>query len=288
MQINRLSGRDWAERIILAVLFAAMGLLIIYVFSPLRPVLAGASDYLGRAGLMAILLAGAVLLRRSAAYHRFWPVVFGLFTLAAAVSASWVFGIYVIEHLGVSGTSPQGYALIKLNEGVVAAGVVILLTVTSGSRLGSIYLQKGNLKLGLTIGLIAFLLAVAGAVPMSMLMFKGKALTLSNMTPWIPWLLVFVLANAVMEEVMFRGLFLQKLEPFYGRFTANFLIAFVFTGLHGGVTYPADQYLFLAIVFPLALVWGYITQKTGAVWGSILFHAGTDIPLLLGIFSNLA
>jgi hypothetical protein len=29
-------------------------------------------------------------------------------------------------------------------------------------------------------------------------------------------------------------------------------------------------------------------QKTDAVWASILFHAGTDIPIFLGIFSALA
>jgi membrane protease YdiL (CAAX protease family) len=36
------------------------------------------------------------------------------------------------------------------------------------------------------------------------------------------------------------------------------------------------------------LLWGYITQKTDGLWGSILFHAGMDIPIFLGIFSNLA
>ncbi len=89
-----------------------------------------------------------------------------------------------------------------------------------------------------------------------------------------------------MEEVLFRGLFLRKLEPFYGKVISNLLVAFVFTVLHRAATYTADQYLFLAILFPLALAWGYIMQKTDAVWGSILFHAGMDIPIILGIFSN--
>jgi membrane protease YdiL (CAAX protease family) len=52
------------------------------------------------------------------------------------------------------------------------------------------------------------------------------------------------------------------------------------------VNYTADQYLFLAILFPLALAWGYIMQKTDRLWGSILFNAGMDIPIMLGIFSN--
>lgn len=100
--------------------------------------------------------------------------------------------------------------------------------------------------------------------------------------------MIFVLAVATLEELLFRGLFLRKLEPFYGRFTSNFLIAFVFTLLHGTVSYTTDQYIFLAVVFPLALAWGYVMQRTDGLWGSALFHAGMDIPIMLGIFSNLS
>jgi membrane protease YdiL (CAAX protease family) len=52
------------------------------------------------------------------------------------------------------------------------------------------------------------------------------------------------------------------------------------------VTYTRDQLLFLAVVVPLALAWGAIMQKTESIWGSILFHAGMDIPVFLSIFST--
>ena len=123
---------------------------------------------------------------------------------------------------------------------------------------------------------------------MAGLLFKAGNLTFAQVVPWLPWILIFVLANAAQEEILFRGLFLRKLEPFYGKFLANLLIMLVFTLLHNGVTYTYNQYIFLAVVVPLALVWGYITQKTNAVWSSILFHAGTDIPIFLGIFANMA
>jgi len=45
--------------------------------------------------------------------------------------------------------------------------------------------------------------------------------------------------------------------------------------------------IFLAVLVPLALAWGYLMQKTDSIWASILFHAGMDIPIMLGIFSNL-
>jgi membrane protease YdiL (CAAX protease family) len=288
MKSNHLSAREWGERIVLALLFAAIGSLIMIVFSPWRPLLDRFNDYLGRIGLIVLLLVAAWLVRRSRRYEKYWQVLFGLFIMAVAVSLDWVFGIYLIKYLGVNGNTPAGYALLKLNECAVIVCVIILFTRVSGSSLGSIYIQKGNLKLGLIIGLIAFFIAAVGSIPMSTLLFKGQDLTLARILPWIPWLLIFVLANASLEELLFRGLFLRKLEPFYGSFISNFMIAFVFTVLHRGATYTSEEYIFLAALFPLALAWGYIMQKTDGLWGSILFHAGMDIPIMLGIFLNLS
>jgi membrane protease YdiL (CAAX protease family) len=76
-----------------------------------------------------------------------------------------------------------------------------------------------------------------------------------------------------------RGLFLRKLEPFYGKFLSNCLIVIVFTGQHLGVTYTRNQTLFLIVVMLLAFAGGTTMQKSDSIWGSILFHAGTDIPI---------
>jgi membrane protease YdiL (CAAX protease family) len=288
MKNSHLSARKWGERIVLALLFAAIGSLIMIVFSPWRPLLGRVNDYLGRIGLVILLLIVVLLVRRSRRYEDYAQVLFGLLIMVIAVSLDWVFGIYLIDYLDVNGNTPSGYALLKLNESAVIVCVIILFTEISGGSLGSIYIHKGNLKQGLTIGLIAFVFAAAGSIPMSTLLFKGRDLDLARMIPWMPWLLIFVLANATLEELLFRGLFLRKLEPFYGKFISNCLIAFVFTVLHGAAAYTSDQYMFLAVLFPLALAWGYIMQKTDSLWGSILFHAGMDIPIMLGIFSNLS
>ena len=286
MNNNRLSAKELGERILLALLFTAIGTLIMIVFSPWRPLLSSVEDYLGRIGLIVLLLAAVLLVRKSKRFEKYWQTLLGLLIMTIAVSLDWVLGIYLIKHLGVNGGPPAGFALMKLNECAVIVCVIILFTLLSGGSLGSIYIQKGNLKLGLILGSATFILATAGSIPMANL-FNAKDLNLARISPWIPWVLIFVLANSALEELLFRGLFLRKLEPFFGKFMSNFLIAFVFTLLHGSVNYTADQYLFLAILFPLALGWGYVMQKTDSVWGSILFHAGMDIPIMLGIFSNL-
>jgi len=282
-----LSAREWGERIVVALVFTLVGSLIMLVFSPWRPLLGPSNDYLGRIALIASLLAATWLLRRSSRQEKYWQLAFGLLVMAVAVSLDWVFGGYLINYLGARDNTPAGMALLKLNECAVIVSVVVLLTRISGSDLGSVYVQKGNLKLGLIIGLVTFFLAAAGSIPMAEL-FYGRGLTPERIMPWMPWLLIFVLASATLEELLFRGLFLRKLEPFFGRFFSVFLVALVFTLLHGTVTYTSDMRMFLVVVFPLALAWGYVMQKTEGLWGSILFHAGMDIPILLGVFSNLS
>jgi membrane protease YdiL (CAAX protease family) len=288
MEINRPSAGKWSERLVLVLLFTVIGSLVMIVFSPLRPVLERGADYLGRIGLIGLLLISAVILRKSTRYSRFLPVLVGLLILAVVVSLDWIFGRYLMDSLGVDGTTPASFALLKLNEGFVVVCMVILFTRMTGGSLGSIYIQKGNLKQGLIIGLIAFAICVAGSIPMAFLMFKTGDLSFTRILTWIPWILISVLANAAQEELLFRGLFLRKLQPFLGNLLSNILIVFVFTLLHKGVTYSSNDYIFLAILIPLGLAWGYIMQKTDSVWGSILFHAGTDIPIFLAIFSGMS
>ena len=287
MKSNRLSAREWGERIFLALLFTAIGSMIIIVFSPLRPLLDGDVDYLGRIGLIILLLIAVVLIRKSTRFEKYWQVFLGLLVMATAVSLDWVFASYLMDSLGVNGKTPLSFALLKLNECVVVVCSVILLTRISGGSLGSIYIQKGNLKQGLIIGGIAFFVCVAGSIPMTSLMFKPGDLTFARIISWIPWILISVLANATQEELLFRGLFLRKLQPFFGKFLSTLLIVFVFTLLHKGISYTANDLIFLAVLLPLGLAWGFIMQKTDSVWASILFHAGTDIPIFLSIFSNL-
>ena len=289
MKNNCLSPREWIERIVLALVFILIGGVAIVVFNPWgRQWIADRVDnYLWRVGLSLLLLILSWLVRRSERYRKVGQIIFALFILFAAVSLDWVFGLFLLDSLHVSDTTPAGWAFLKLNDFFVIVGTVVVFTRLSGSSLGSIYIQSGNLKLGLVIGGIAFIVACAGSIPTAELLFGGQGLTLSRVLPWTLWLLLIVLANGALEEILFRGLFLRKLEPFFGKLLSNVLIAFVFTVLHQGVSYTSDQMIFLAIVFPLALAWGFITQKTDSVWGSILFHAGTDIPIFLGIFSKL-
>jgi uncharacterized protein len=278
----------WLEQAMLAVLFTGLGGLIMIVFKPWgKQFFTPVDNYLWRIGLSIALLGLTWIVRRSGRVEKYWRLIFAFFILSFALSLDWVFGQFLYKSLHLSDASPAGWALEKLNEVVVIVGVVVVFTRLSGGSLGSTYLRKGNLKLGLTIGIGTFLIAAAGSIPAAGLLFKGTGLSVARVLPWAPWILLTVLANGATEEILFRGLFLRKLEPFFGGCIPNLLVALVFTVLHKGASYTSDEYLFLLILTPLAMLWGYIMQRTDSVWGSILFHAGMDIPIFLGIFANL-
>lgn len=283
---TRAVAADWKIKTLLFLLFTGIGWLVYSVFSPLDPMLPKTQDFWGRLTLAAVLLAASLLLRRSERLHQYWLLIFGLFIMITAVSLDWYIGSYWVTSGMINPNTAMGSALQKISELVVIGLTILLLTRVSGGSLGSIYLQKGNLKLGLIIGAATFVAAALLAIPIANYMFMGKDLTIAKILPWAHWVVIFVLANGAMEELLFRGLFLRKLEPFFGKFTSNLMVALVFVALHGVATYSSDRYFFLAVTFPLALLWGYIMQKTDGIWGSILFHAGMDISIILGIFSN--
>ncbi|MGA2504118.1 MAG: hypothetical protein ABSG01_08520 [Anaerolineales bacterium] len=180
MENNRPSAGKWSERLFLVLFFTVIGSLVMIVFSPLRPVLERGADYLGRIGLIALLMIAVGLVRKSARYDKYLPVLVGLLILAVVVSLDWIFGRYLMDSLGVDGSTPASFALLKLNEGFIVVCLVILFTRMAGGSLGSIFIQKGNLKQGLSIGLIAFAICVAGSIPMAFLMFKPGDLSFTR------------------------------------------------------------------------------------------------------------
>jgi membrane protease YdiL (CAAX protease family) len=152
--------------------------------------------------------------------------------------------------------------------------------------MASMYLAKGRLRLGLIVGTVLFLLFFTTSVWTGTLLYGGKDLTFDKLVAWAPWIFVFVFSNGIKEEIQFRGLFLKKYEAFLGVDTSNLLQALPFAVAHLGETYSPEMLLFFVIVLLLGLAFGALAQKTNSLIGSILFHAGTDIPVMLGIFSN--
>lgn len=264
------------------------GLLVFVVFSHIRPLFAGTADMAGRAVLIAILFAMSMILRRNERLKAYGRILNAFFIASAAMALDYYLPTikWLLAGLNVSIRSPMGIALDKLDSSVIIVLTILLLNRFTGEDSRSLYLRKGQFRKGLTIGLFAFLVCVAGSLFVARL-FGAVNLSLARIVPWTPWILIFIAGNAFNEELLFRGLFLEKAGHISARFWANLAITIPFVLHHTGVTYSGDILLFLAYLVPLSLAWGSIAQDTESLLGSVLFHAGTDIPVVLVIFSEL-
>ena len=166
----------------LALIFLITGSVIMLVFNPWTPLLDQTFDLSGRVIIVVLLIFTLLLLRKSERLQVYWQVIYGLLVLVAAVSMDRVISLWLIQGVGLSDSSPQGWAALKLVEVIVVVAMVILLTRVAGSSLGSIYIQKGNLKFGLSVGIAAFVLSAAFAIPMAAL-FNARDLTLNRILP---------------------------------------------------------------------------------------------------------
>jgi uncharacterized protein len=237
------------------------------------------------ATLSIVFLVVVLFLRRSKNCKDYWPMFFAFFIASIAIFVDLLVNF-------PSGTMDR-LVFDMLVSTVIIVGIIVLLTLISCGTLGSIFLKIGNLKLGLVIGLTGFFFFALSSLPVAGLLFQAQDLNVGKVISWLPWILPIVLLNDVREELLYRGLFLKKFETKLGLKASNLLQAIVFSLIHsvagiGLSTYTPYIWVLVVFTFMLGLAWGYIMQRTDSILGSVLFHAGSDIPIFLGIFSNLA
>ncbi len=202
---------------------------------------------------------------------------------AAGVIAS--LAVAVVELLGHSGATSPWFVLVS--ELPLWAGF-----------LGAVYLaskRNGTGKLSLDFGLalprfsdarLAFLGAIAGRViPLVYLVLvaidlhlahtpRGLAPTVLGVTPhgpaaWTVLLLLTVVGAPIVEELFFRGLVQGVFSRRCGPVPALFITAIIFSFAHTLGEGPFAPFL----LFPMAVVLGYLKHKTGRLGAGMLAHA---------------
>ncbi len=231
-----------------------------------------------------VFLLSAIFLHNSKFLKDYWQVIFAFFIAS--------FAIFIDILVNIPSETMNGLLLDMLVSTSIIVSIIVLLTRISGNTLFSIFLRKGNIKFGMIIGLIGFFFFALTSIPSAEYLFQGQNLNLDRVFAWMPWILPIVLLNGAREELLYRGLFLKKFESKLGLKASNFLQAIIFSLSHSvaGVAlnaYTPFIWVLVLFTFTLGLAWGYIMQRTNSVLGSILFHAGTDVPVFIGIFSNL-
>jgi membrane protease YdiL (CAAX protease family) len=276
-------AENTAQRIGLFLFFLICGLAVFMLSMTFSSEMSERTSAAVRVGLCMVFLVASVTAYQFPRWKRLWLPFFACFTGAFSLLMAWWLSDYGLQIFSLTTESPAGIAVAKLSEAIPVVFFILLPMVAIRSDRASIYLQSGRLAKGLTIGLVAFAVCSVAGVAQAL----AQGVEPARLISWTPWILVFVLANGFMEELLFRGIFLRRLDPLIGTRSANLLTAVVFALAHTRVTYTPDVLVFVGITFVLGLVWGYIIQKTDSLVGSSLFHAGADVLIIVGIFASL-
>jgi membrane protease YdiL (CAAX protease family) len=228
-----------------------------------------------------------VATRRSPRFKNYTGVFFSFFAASAALN------LQVLSANPEFNAAPiETIAIRMIISTILVAITLIALTLAFRSNLRDIYIDKGKIRPGLLFGSIGFLFFVLTSVPTATYLFGGQNLTLGKALSWSPLVLITVLSNGIREEILYRGIFIRRYGSLFGPVGANIMQAIIFSLSHtvagrGNVSYTPFTLVLVLFTFILGLAWGYLTQRTNSMLGSIIFHAGSDIPVFLGIFSNL-
>ena len=251
--------------------------------------------------LAAAYLAFTLFARTHTGLHQFWELSFAFSILAVANvlnnSIPGYVGTAILHDPPNSGnplaSTVSGTVTIQLLESLIGIGSVVVLTKLSGRDLGSIYVRTGVIGRWFAFAVIFFVvfyvfLATLPLRPESPahLFLPMSTLTLDRFLTLTPALLVVSMSNGFTEEVVVRGLFLQKYGVFFGPRIANVLQAMVFASAHVGVTYTPNFLLFVVLlIVPLGLFGGYLMRATNSVITPGIFHGAVDMGIYLAFLS---
>src|SRR5256886_400711 len=265
------------QRLGLSVLFLGCGLLVFIVSHFTSGELNVQTFW-----VPSLFLVAAIMTRRSARLNAHWQVFYAFFIF----SVVWLFRHSVLDSSLVQPfySTITGNVVAQLVDSTVVIGPIVLLTFASRANLASIFLRRGNLRLGLPVGL--------AVLAIFYMLTAVIATTIAGMSPGFflfltPYLLILAVANGFKEELWFRGLFLSKYETILGFRLSNFLQAAIFAASVVEAEFSSILLGFALVSFFLGLGFGYLMRRTGSIFGSSLRDAGAPIPIFLIVLSGL-
>lgn len=282
MEITQPPRTSTLARIVTALLLAAGGLAIFVLGLPYYKVFSTNKNPYYIATLTIFFLLLTIGLSRAESLKRYWPACYALFS---ASFATWFLIVGGLDLAQYASSPAQELAYDKLSQFVKVVVPLILLTLLVRHDWATIFLKVGNLKTGLVVGGISFaFFAILGA-----LAGLGFGVSPQLMLSSLPWILVFVFANSIMEELWFRGVFLKRYVPLIGRWPAFLVTALPFGVSHVMSTYmpPAQVVIYGFVVFLLGIAGAYLMYKTNSLIGPVLLHAGYDLLIIVPVLATM-
>jgi membrane protease YdiL (CAAX protease family) len=100
--------------------------------------------------------------------------------------------------------------------------------------------------------------------------------------------LLFGVANATLEETVYRGVLLGWTERYLGTAGAILVQAAAFGLAHTGSDFVGSPLPVLASMFVMGVVAGLIVKRTGSLLVPIIIHAAFDIPIYYSLACRLS
>jgi len=220
-------------------------------------------------------------------WNKYWQIAFAFFIASVAYPFTalldgWIRAI--LSWFAVTTDTSQGQAIEKICEMLLKVVPILVLVKLSGADLESIFLKRGNLKLGLGIGALVFFFLAPAAF-----MFASQRFTsLDTLIAAVVWGLVFSIANGFMEELWLRGIFLKRFVPMLGINASVWLTSIIFALMHSFAFYfdPFALTFFMVNTLALGLACGYLMMKSDSIWGAVVIHAASDFFLFIAVLAN--
>jgi membrane protease YdiL (CAAX protease family) len=276
---------NWLKRVGLFLLFFVCEVVIFILGSNYFDIFATNKNLTYNLILSAFFLAAALLFKYTKRFSHYWLVAYAFFMASVAYPSTLLLNVgKVLGRFGLSPNTSQGLAIGKLIEVIVVVVPILVLTKLSGEELGSIFLKRGNLKLGLGIGALVFVNFATSAL----MFYASRFSRIEMLSDAILWGLIFSLANGFMEELWVRGIFLKRFEPFLGTNGSVWLTALIFASMHSFAYYfmPSAIPFFFMNTLALGLACGYLMMKSDSIWGATLIHIASDFFLFIAVLAN--
>ena len=275
---------NWVKRILLFVVFLVCEVVIYILGSNYFDVFPTNKNTTFNLITCAVFLAAALWFKRTERLNQYWRVTFAFFVASVAYPITGLAMGWLMDRFAIVPSTTQGLAVGKFLEVIIIVVPIIVLTKLSGADLGSIFLKRGNLKLGLGIGGLVFVNFATSAL----MFFAMRFTRMELLGAAIVWGLVFSFANGFMEELWLRGILLKRFEPFLGLHGSVWLTAIVFALMHGMAYYfmPAVLPIFVLNTLTLGLACGYLMMKSDSIWGAVLIYAAADLFLFISTLAT--
>jgi membrane protease YdiL (CAAX protease family) len=203
------------------------------------------------------------------------------------VSVGWMLDFFLTERianmLSLNSQDLSGMAYTMVISTLLVSAPVVIGWLLSGHQISTIYIQSSEKMWGIIIGITGLLLFGG----LGVFQAQGQGIVFKIIGAAIPMALVFSLANAFREELVYRAIFLDSFRANIGVLAAIIVTTLVFVVAHIEVSYdPASLVIFLIILVLIGVVGSQIMIKTGSLIGAVLFHAGADVLLIMGLLSS--